>query len=62
MSDSVQTKIIKVGNSKGIIVPSPIIKELALEEGDEVNLDYDYGKQVLKASFPKTKQLKLHIK
>lgn len=62
MTDIVRTKIIKVGNSKGFIIPSPVVKELALEEGDEVNLDYDYNKQILKAGFPKTKQLKLHIK
>jgi len=56
------TKISKIGNSKGVIIPSRVIKELALEEGDQVNLDYDYKKQILKCSFPKSKQLKLSIK
>ena len=56
------TKITKIGNSKGVIIPSEIIKELALEEGDIVELKYDYTKQVLLCSFPKTKQLKLKIK
>lgn len=57
-----KTKITKIGNSKGIIIPSEIIKELALEEGDLVELTYDYNKQILKSTFPKTKQLKLKIK
>ena len=58
---SVQTKIIRVGNSKGIVIPSLVIKELALEEGDLVNLKYDYHAQVLSCNFPKTKQLKFKI-
>ena len=58
---SIQTKIIRVGNSKGIVIPSLIIKELALEEGDLVNLRYDYRSQILSCSFPKTKQLKFKI-
>lgn len=53
------TKITKIGNSKGIIIPSIIIKALALEEGDEVSLSYDQDSQVLSASFTTTKQLKL---
>jgi len=57
-----RTKIIPIGNSKGIIIPAPIMKELALEVEDEVHLSYDYKKQVLQCSFPKTKQLKLEIK
>lgn len=56
------TRITKIGNSKGVIIPSLIIKELALEEGDLVELIYDYKKQVLLCTFPKTKQLKLKIK
>lgn len=55
----VTTRITKIGNSKGIIVPSEVIKALALEEGDEVELSYDESTQMLSASFPKTKQLKL---
>ena len=61
MSNSVKTKIIKVGNSKGVIIPSLVIKELALEEGDVVELTYNYKTQVLHCTFPKTKQLKLKI-
>ena len=56
------TKITKIGNSKGIIIPSEIIKALALDEGDEVNLSYDPNSQVLSAIFTQTKQLKLDVK
>ncbi len=59
---TIHTKIVRVGNSKGYIIPSLVVKELALEEGDEVELSYDYEKQVLRTYFPKTKQLKLQIK
>lgn len=55
----ITTRITKIGNSKGIIVPSMVIKSLALEEGDEVSLSYDESTQVLSATFPHTKQLKL---
>ena len=53
------TRITKIGNSKGIIIPSEIIKALALDEGDEVELSYDPDSQVLSATFTDTKQLKL---
>ena len=56
------THITKIGNSRGIIIPAEVIKALALEEGDEVVLDYDTDTQVLSATFPKTKQLKLVTK
>ena len=62
MQGTIRTKIIKVGNSKGFIVPAQGVQELALELGDEVHLQYHYDKQLLQASFPKTKQLKLRIK
>lgn len=53
------TKITKIGNSKGIIIPSEIIKALALDEGDEVELTYDPTSQILSLKFPNSKQLKL---
>ena len=56
------TKITKIGNSKGIIIPHLVIKALALEEGDEVELSYDQATQILAVTFPKTKQLKLDVK
>ncbi len=58
----ITTKITKLGNSKGIIVPSVVVKALALEEGDEVDLSYDNTTQILSLTFPKTKQLKLDVK
>lgn len=56
------TKITKIGNSKGIIIPSEVIKALSLVEGDQVTLHYDPTTQVLSVSFPHTKQLKLGVK
>jgi antitoxin component of MazEF toxin-antitoxin module len=53
------TRITKIGNSKGIIIPSEIIKALVLEEGDEVELSFDPTTQILSATFTQTKQLKL---
>ncbi len=58
---TIKTHITRIGNSKGFIVPSEVIKALALEEGDEVELSYDETTQILSAYFPKTKQLKLSI-
>lgn len=54
-----RTKITRIGNSKGIIIPSEVIKALALDEGDEVELHYDPTTQILSSKFPNTKQLKL---
>ena len=54
-----RTKITRIGNSKGIIIPSEVIKALALDEGDEVELSYDPSTQILSSKFPNTKQLKL---
>lgn len=56
------TRITRIGNSKGIIVPSMVMKALALEEGDEVELSYNTDTQILSAVFPKTKQLKLNTR
>lgn len=55
------TKITKIGNSKGIIIPHLIIKALALGEGDLVELAYDPDTQILSVKFPHTKQLKLDV-
>lgn len=57
-----KTRITRIGNSKGVVVPGSIIKSLALEEGDEVDVTYNEETQALSLSFPKTKQLKLSIK
>jgi antitoxin component of MazEF toxin-antitoxin module len=58
---TMSTKITKIGNSKGIIIPSEIIKALALDEGDEVELNYDPSTQILSTTFTQTKQLKLDV-
>lgn len=58
---AITTRITKLGNSKGILVPHTVVKALALEVGDPVDLAYDPVTQVLSVSFPRTKQLKLEI-
>lgn len=58
----ISSKITKIGNSKGIIIPSSVIKALALEDGDEVELTYNENSQILSVQFPHTKQLKLDVK
>jgi len=35
--------IIKIGNSRGLIIPSSLLKELSLEEKDEVMLNIENG-------------------
>jgi antitoxin component of MazEF toxin-antitoxin module len=56
------TRITRIGNSKGIILPSEVTKALALEQGDEVSLSYDDTTQILSVHFPRTKQLQLGVK
>lgn len=58
-SDGLTTKITRIGNSKGIIIPTQVVKALALEEGDTVTLAYDHQTQILSVTFPTTKQLTL---
>ena len=54
-----KTKITKIGNSRGIIIPHEVIKALRLDEGDEVELIYHEDTGTLSCSFPDSKQLKL---
>lgn len=35
-----ERKIIKVGNSLGVIIPSPLLEELGVKYQDVVNLEY----------------------
>ena len=58
---SLTTRITKIGNSKGIIIPHEVIRALSLSEGDEVTLAYDPSTQTLSVRFPNTKQLKLTV-
>lgn len=55
----ITTKITRIGNSKGIIIPTQVVKALALDEGDVVELNYDSNSQILSITFPTTKQLTL---
>lgn len=59
MANKTTTRITRIGNSKGIIVPTSVIKALSLEEGDLAELVYLEDSQKLTISFPTTKQLKL---
>lgn len=59
MNSTVTTRITRIGNSKGIIVPTSVVKALALAEGDTVELNYNSTTQELTAKFPTTKQLAL---
>lgn len=36
-----ERKIIKIGNSFGIIIPSPYLEDLNVAYGDTVDLDFD---------------------
>ena len=46
--------IIKIGNSKGVIIPASILKELALNEKDEVHFSIEDGKMVIEKIPPFT--------
>jgi antitoxin MazE len=37
----------KMGNSSGVIIPKPILKELGVKAGDQVEMILDGGKVVL---------------
>lgn len=41
-------KLIKVGNSLGIIIPKDILKLMKLKVGDKVWVDYDVKKQEIR--------------
>mgnify|MGYP000739980063 CR=1 FL=1 len=56
------TRITKIGNSRGVILPANVLRSLSLDEGDKVEIFYDEATQVLSLTFPKVKQLKLSIK
>ena len=46
------TKIIPIGNSRGISLPSPILKKLSLQEKDELMIQIQDGRIVLTAVTP----------
>ena len=41
------TKLIKIGNSRGILIPSSILKRLSLKEKDELMIQIQDGRIVL---------------
>lgn len=41
------TKIIPIGNSRGIVIPSSVLKKLGLKEKDELTIDVQDGRIVL---------------
>ena len=43
MDKSMETTVIKIGNSRGIIIPSAILKKLGVKEGDKVKLEEKDG-------------------
>lgn len=46
------TKIIPIGNSRGIVLPSSILKKLSLKEKDELMIQIQDGRIVLTAVTP----------
>lgn len=59
MAKTISSKVTRIGNSKGIILPMQVVKGLALAEGDAVEMTYNESTQELIVSFPATKQLSL---
>lgn len=47
-----QTKIKKIGNSMGTIIPAAILKKLNLVNGDKINIEEVGGKIVITATKP----------
>lgn len=45
-----KTKLIKIGNSKGIVLPSKLLSKLAIYESQEVNITEFEGSILLKAA------------
>jgi antitoxin MazE len=46
--------IIKVGNSLGVIIPSPFLEEMGLSHKDEVELEFDKDLKVITISNKET--------
>ena len=46
------TRLIKIGNSRGILIPSSIRKKLSLKEKDELTIQIEDGRIVLTANTP----------
>ncbi|MBO6083405.1 MAG: AbrB/MazE/SpoVT family DNA-binding domain-containing protein [Bacteroidales bacterium] len=46
------TRLIKIGNSRGILIPSSILKKLSLKEKDELMIQIQDGRIVLTVVTP----------
>lgn len=46
--------IIKIGNSKGVIIPASLLKKLSLSTGDEIILNIDGDKLVIRKNLEYT--------
>ena len=46
------TRLIKIGNSRGILIPSSILKKMSLKEKDELMIQIEDGRIVLTAITP----------
>ena len=52
-----KTQIRKIGNSLGSIIPAPLVRQLALVEGAEIDVQVKDGAIVLTPLKPDSKQL-----
>ena len=50
MYDAMTTRIIKIGNSKGLVLPASLLKKYAVQEKDEVRIQEEDGRIML--TFP----------
>ncbi|MBR4808755.1 MAG: AbrB/MazE/SpoVT family DNA-binding domain-containing protein [Bacteroidales bacterium] len=54
VNNSVDCKIIRIGNSRGLLIPSPFLKKLSLKEKDDVQLYLEDDRLVIKKLEPYT--------
>ena len=45
MDKDMETTIIRIGNSRGIIIPAAILKKMGVKEGDKVQLKEKEGRE-----------------
>lgn len=55
LDKDMETTIIRIGNSRGIIIPSSILKKLGLKEGSKVRL-VENDQRTFTLSFPKEEE------
>ena len=48
-----ETRIRKIGNSTGAIIPAAILRKLNLREGDQLSIEEENGKIILMTEKPK---------